>query len=420
MKKAICAAPSCMGERIEDAVKRVVQLILSICLIIGLCACGQKETVPTWQEQYDLGVRYLSEGNYEEAIIAFAAAIEIDPKQADAYVSLADAYMGAGDYENAEATIKKGREACGDLEAFDRISDNIQFLTTGETGIRITDFYFDREAYLSGKETEYLVSVAYRCPENVDCILMIGANTNDPHSFRMLDEDYAVSGSGGYQFFVTVTPHQWEETYFGIYVNLSEANHAETWTPFDSDRLYIDPEGNVVGEAPYEDTGYNSSSGWVFDNPLRWNEVELAGVQFDNCSLDNMASAYAGSYSDDGTTFFADAQFSIRDHEKTVMYMNPCDLEFRGLSYGMSMYNALKAVGFSEDGIAFVEESRGICCIMGDGVCHDAYEDLDLLGEGAYDAAVILQYGAETQHSFLLLCFDGDMLNYAQITSIYF
>lgn len=42
-------------------------------------------TVLTYQEQYDLGMKYLTDGNYEEAIIAFTAAIELEPKNADAY-----------------------------------------------------------------------------------------------------------------------------------------------------------------------------------------------------------------------------------------------------------------------------------------------------------------------------------------------
>ena len=67
-------------------VKRCVDVFLAcIILILSISACGQ--TGPTWQEQYDLGIRYLSEGNYEEAIIAFTAAIEIDPKQVDAYLA---------------------------------------------------------------------------------------------------------------------------------------------------------------------------------------------------------------------------------------------------------------------------------------------------------------------------------------------
>ena len=53
----------------------------------------------TWQEQYDLGVRYLAEGNYEEAIIAFTAAIEIDPNRVEAYMGRGDAYVGSGEME---------------------------------------------------------------------------------------------------------------------------------------------------------------------------------------------------------------------------------------------------------------------------------------------------------------------------------
>ncbi len=66
-----------------------------LCVILLLTACGVKE--PTWQEQYALGVRYLSEGNYEEAIIVFTAAIEIDPKLAPAYVGRGDAYILSGE-----------------------------------------------------------------------------------------------------------------------------------------------------------------------------------------------------------------------------------------------------------------------------------------------------------------------------------
>ena len=69
-------------------------------LVLGLCACGQN-TQTTWQEQYDLGVRYLSGGNYEEAIIAFTAAIEIDPKRPEAYMERGKAFLGAGETEEA-------------------------------------------------------------------------------------------------------------------------------------------------------------------------------------------------------------------------------------------------------------------------------------------------------------------------------
>ena len=74
-------------------VKRILNLLVLCALLVGLSACGQSAEAQ-WQEQYDLGVRYLSEGNYEEAIIAFTAAIEIDPKRAEAFVGRGDAYYG--------------------------------------------------------------------------------------------------------------------------------------------------------------------------------------------------------------------------------------------------------------------------------------------------------------------------------------
>lgn len=77
--------------------KRILSMALALSLVLSLCACGQKASA--WQEQYDLGVRYLSEGNYEEAIIAFTAVIEIDPKNADAYLGRANAYIGSGETE---------------------------------------------------------------------------------------------------------------------------------------------------------------------------------------------------------------------------------------------------------------------------------------------------------------------------------
>lgn len=103
--------------------KRVISFFLALTLSICLSACGQPSngqiadgSGTTWQEQYDLGVRYLSEGNYEEAIIAFTAAIEIDPKQAPAYVGRGDAYVLSGKTEENLAAAQADYEKAIELD----------------------------------------------------------------------------------------------------------------------------------------------------------------------------------------------------------------------------------------------------------------------------------------------------------------
>ena len=64
--------------------------VLLILVFLLLCGCKKKLN---FQDYLDLGEKYLTEANYEEAIVAFTKAIEIDPKQAAAYEKRADVYM---------------------------------------------------------------------------------------------------------------------------------------------------------------------------------------------------------------------------------------------------------------------------------------------------------------------------------------
>lgn len=91
--------------------KRWTALLLAL-VMLALAACAKGGT--DWKEQYDLGAKYLSDGNYQEAILAFSAAIEIEPKAADAYVGRADAYVGAA-VELADGGITPGTEQSGQI-----------------------------------------------------------------------------------------------------------------------------------------------------------------------------------------------------------------------------------------------------------------------------------------------------------------
>ena len=115
--------------------RRICNLIAALMLVLGLCACGPN-TAEQWQEQYDLGVRYLSEGNYQEAIIAFTAAIEIDPKRPEAYVGRGGAYVASGETaENLSAAMSDYQAA---LELDEALPE--AWLGLADTYIRWGDF----------------------------------------------------------------------------------------------------------------------------------------------------------------------------------------------------------------------------------------------------------------------------------------
>lgn len=110
---------------------------LVLMLVVLLTACGQNVETK-WQEQYDLGIKYLSEGNYEEAIIAFTEAIKVDPKQAPAYVKLSEAYKGQGNMDQAKKILEDGLTVCGENTELQVKLEALESLPQGDYGIYYT------------------------------------------------------------------------------------------------------------------------------------------------------------------------------------------------------------------------------------------------------------------------------------------
>lgn len=106
-------APSVSNRR--KSLLIVLSVIAVLLIFLGvIIIVGSKSSFNKFQEQLDLGNRYLSEMNYEQAIAAFEAAIEIDPKNVEAYKGLIEAYLGQGNpdgirnaYEMASANLDK-------------------------------------------------------------------------------------------------------------------------------------------------------------------------------------------------------------------------------------------------------------------------------------------------------------------------
>lgn len=100
--------------------KRIIPFLLAAILLLSLAACGAKDA---WQEQYGLGLRYLSGGDYQEAAIAFLAAIEIDAKRPEAYLGAAEAYVALGEAEKAEDILHSGYEETEDEKIKEALDD---------------------------------------------------------------------------------------------------------------------------------------------------------------------------------------------------------------------------------------------------------------------------------------------------------
>lgn len=86
------------------------KLIILLVIICTLTACGKKGSDTKWQEQYNLGMRYLQEENYEEAMVDFQKAIQLEPNQASAYLGLAEIYLNQDNFEDALAILQEGLE----------------------------------------------------------------------------------------------------------------------------------------------------------------------------------------------------------------------------------------------------------------------------------------------------------------------
>ncbi|MBD5461056.1 MAG: tetratricopeptide repeat protein [Lachnospiraceae bacterium] len=67
----------------------------------------------------NLGDKYLTAQEYEQAVAAYSRAIEIDPKDTDAYLGLADAYQRMGDMQAAYETLESGYRQTGNMDIYE-------------------------------------------------------------------------------------------------------------------------------------------------------------------------------------------------------------------------------------------------------------------------------------------------------------
>ena len=85
-----------------------------------------------------LADRYLSEQNYEQAIIEFEKVLEIEPMNVDAYLGIAEAYMALGETDKAVEILEEGIEKTGSdrlRERLEEIRGSLKPVTTEDGAI---------------------------------------------------------------------------------------------------------------------------------------------------------------------------------------------------------------------------------------------------------------------------------------------
>lgn len=95
--------------------KKVVQKIrafgVAVFVAMSLLACGQTDVV--W-EQMNQATLYMSEGNYEQAIVSYREVLDADPENVEAYLGIADAYEAMEDYETGLTVLEEAYEVTGE------------------------------------------------------------------------------------------------------------------------------------------------------------------------------------------------------------------------------------------------------------------------------------------------------------------
>lgn len=287
--------------------KKIIALFNALVLLACLCAC--KSTADRWQEQYDLGVRYLSDGEYEEAIIAFNAAIEIDPMQADAYLNLANAYIGMNDFDAAREILERGYE----LTQSEALKSKLEELDSGN----IFDFWgnprkrsgYDGEGNLkwfhiyeydkkqtvsvttynaSGAQTGYwdgyrydedgklLNSMAYTVDDGIVCATV--ESIYDEQGYVTRTNHFGLDGS-----LQSHNIHEYDDAGRQVRINYYDAEgnlQSESHYAFDGDRCtgctQYDADGTLIGREEYRYDEQGKMIGSVFygsDGTILWEQT---------------------------------------------------------------------------------------------------------------------------------------------------
>ena len=110
----------------------MIGMVLALVLILSHQAVSTEA-----REQLSLGEKYMRDEDFDEAIVAFHKAIDIDPNNTEAYLKLSDAYHAVGNFSEAIRILQLGfeRTRSGEIKAkLDELAaqTTLEALTNGQ------------------------------------------------------------------------------------------------------------------------------------------------------------------------------------------------------------------------------------------------------------------------------------------------
>lgn len=95
--------------------------ILVVAAVVALLMYLNNKDMAEYNDKVDEADRYMEELDYEKAEIAYLEAIEIEPKESEAYVKAADVYVAQERYQEAEEILEKGETQAGGKDIAEKL-----------------------------------------------------------------------------------------------------------------------------------------------------------------------------------------------------------------------------------------------------------------------------------------------------------
>lgn len=174
-----------------------VAIIAVILIAAGAIAAILHNSTDLYTQRIEAGYRYLESGDYEQAIVMFNQAIEMDNSREDAHLGLYSTYVKMGDNEMAKRVI---RAAVGvsDSDRIQKLLEQIEEMESGNGSSKI-------ESGLLDDENVEVVDKGYNLVLNVE-MLEIFCSTNYSDYIRRYGSPSVTMVSGNCQVRVDGLP----------------------------------------------------------------------------------------------------------------------------------------------------------------------------------------------------------------------